>query len=30
VVLTTWPGGQRQVLGTASPHGIPVHWSRPS
>jgi hypothetical protein len=27
VVLTTWPGGPRQVLGMASPHGIPVHWS---
>lgn len=26
VVLTTWPGGHRQVLGTASPHGIPVQW----
>jgi hypothetical protein len=27
VVLTTWPGGQRQMLGAASPHGIPVRWS---
>jgi hypothetical protein len=27
VVLTTWPGGHRQVLGTASPHGIPVRWT---
>jgi hypothetical protein len=26
VTLTTWPGGQTQVLGTASPHGIPVRW----
>jgi hypothetical protein len=26
VVLTTWPGEQRQVLGTATPHGIPVQW----
>jgi hypothetical protein len=30
VVLTTWPRGQRQVLGTASPHGIPVRWSERS
>jgi len=30
VVLTTWPGGERQVLGTASPHGIPVRWSEQS
>jgi hypothetical protein len=30
VVLTTWPGGHRQVLGTASPHGIPVRWSERS
>jgi hypothetical protein len=26
VTLTTWPGGERVVLGTASPHGIPVRW----
>ncbi|HXW46682.1 MAG TPA: DUF2332 family protein [Streptosporangiaceae bacterium] len=26
VTLTTWPGGQRMVLGSASPHGIPVDW----
>jgi hypothetical protein len=26
VMLTTWPGGARQVLGVASPHGIPVRW----
>jgi hypothetical protein len=26
VTLTTWPGGQTRVLGTASPHGIPVRW----
>jgi len=26
VTLTTWPGGHREVLGTASPHGIPVSW----
>lgn len=29
VTLTTWPGGESQVLGSASPHGIPVRW-RPS
>ena len=29
VILTTWPGGETQVLGAASPHGIPVRW-RPS
>jgi hypothetical protein len=27
VVLTTWPGGTERVLGTASPHGIPVTWA---
>ncbi len=26
VVLTTWPGGERRVLGRAAPHGIPVTW----
>jgi hypothetical protein len=26
VTLTTWPGGETQVLGAASPHGIPVRW----
>lgn len=26
VVLTTWPGGQRRILGTAAPHGLPVTW----
>jgi hypothetical protein len=26
VTLTTWPGGQRRVLGVAPPHGIPVTW----
>jgi hypothetical protein len=26
VTLTTWPGGQTEVLGSASPHGIPVRW----
>jgi hypothetical protein len=30
VVLTTWPGGVRQELGTGSPHGIPVRWDRPA
>ena len=29
VTLTTWPGGLTEVLGSASPHGIPVRW-RPS
>ena len=28
VTLTTWPGGGHRVLGTASPHGLPVTWSR--
>ncbi len=27
VVLVTWPGGQRRLLGTALPHGIPVTWA---
>jgi len=26
VVLTTWPGGERRVLGTAPAHGLPVTW----
>jgi hypothetical protein len=26
VTLTTWPGGQRRVLGDAPPHGVPVTW----
>ncbi len=26
VVLTTWPGGDRRVLGKAAPHGLPVTW----
>jgi hypothetical protein len=26
VVLTTWPGGVRRVLGHAAPHGLPVTW----
>jgi hypothetical protein len=26
VVLTTWPGGVRRVLGKAAPHGLPVTW----
>ncbi len=26
VVLTTWPGGVRRVLGRAEPHGLPVEW----
>ena len=28
VVLTTWPEGERRVLGRAAPHGIPVTWER--
>lgn len=26
VVLEVWPGGERRVLGTAAPHGLPVTW----
>ena len=26
VVLTTWPGGERRILGKAAPHGVPVTW----
>ena len=26
VMLTTWPGGQRRMLGSAPAHGLPVHW----
>jgi hypothetical protein len=26
VVLTTWPGEHRALLGMATPHGIPVRW----
>ncbi|MET0999064.1 MAG: DUF2332 domain-containing protein [Marmoricola sp.] len=26
VVLTTWPGGRRRILGRAAPHGLPVTW----
>ena len=26
VVLTTWPGGERRILGRAAPHGVPVTW----
>ena len=28
VVLTTWPGGERRILGRAAPHGLPVTWDR--
>lgn len=28
VVLQTWPGGVRRVLGTGSAHGIPTTWDR--
>jgi hypothetical protein len=30
VMLTTWPGGRQAVLGSATPHGIPVRWRQPS
>lgn len=26
VVMTTWPGGERRILGRAPPHGVPVTW----
>jgi hypothetical protein len=26
VTLTTWPGGEQRVLGSAPPHGLPVTW----
>lgn len=26
VALRSWPGGERQVLATAAPHGLPVTW----
>lgn len=26
VTLTTWPGGEQRILGTASGHGIPTTW----
>ncbi len=26
VTLTTWPGGQRRILGSAPAHGLPVRW----
>ncbi len=26
VTLTTWPGGERRVLGSAPAHGLPVRW----
>ncbi len=26
VVLESWPGGGRRVLGAAAPHGLPVTW----
>ena len=28
VVLTTWPGGERRILGRSAPHGLPVTWER--
>jgi hypothetical protein len=27
VEVVTWPGGERRLLGTAPPHGIPVTWA---
>jgi hypothetical protein len=30
VVLTTWPGGERRILGRAAPHGVPVTWENGS
>jgi hypothetical protein len=30
VVLTTWPGGCRRVLGAAPAHGMPVRWRAPA
>jgi hypothetical protein len=29
VTLTTWPGGQRRILGSAPAHGLPVRWHSP-
>lgn len=26
VVLESWPGGGREILGAAAPHGVPVTW----
>jgi hypothetical protein len=26
VILTTWPGGERRILGRAAPHGLPATW----
>jgi len=26
VVLRTWPGGDRSILGSAAPHGLPTVW----
>jgi hypothetical protein len=28
--LTSWPGGDEQVLGTAGYHGTPVVWGPPA
>lgn len=28
VTLQTWPGGERRVLATAAPHGVPTTWER--
>ncbi|HWC33690.1 MAG TPA: DUF2332 domain-containing protein [Mycobacteriales bacterium] len=28
ITLRTWPGGEEQILGTASGHGIPTTWER--
>jgi hypothetical protein len=29
VILQVWPMGERQILGTGAPHGIPVRWDEP-
>jgi hypothetical protein len=26
VTLRTWPGGERTILATVAPHGVPVNW----
>ncbi|HEU4945621.1 MAG TPA: DUF2332 domain-containing protein [Kribbella sp.] len=26
IVLQVWPTGERRILGSAAPHGIPAHW----
>jgi hypothetical protein len=29
VILQLWPTGERQLLGTGAPHGIPMRWDDP-